>query len=605
MDYGHKQSDKMLKDLEKRLQKEYAQAEKEVSQKLSDYLKAFERKDQHKVEQLKAGEITEKEYLDWRKGQILMGERWSEMRDTLAQDLHNTNKIAQDMVKTHTQDVYALNHNYGTYEAEKGAMVDTSYTLYDRSTVERLMKDNPDLLPPPGKKTAQRIAEGKDVLWNKQQIQSVMLQGVLQGESIPKLAKRLAEEVGDKNKSASIRNARTMTTGAENAGREDSYHRAEDMGIDMEQMWVATLDDRTRHEHRMLDGQTRPVGEPFEVDGMKIMYPGDPSADPSLVYNCRCTLVAVVKHSRLDTEGLEGMTRNSKLGDMSYDTWLGKHEQAAEAETEAERVEVDFGNASKVLGDKSEDAKLFAERMSGADVEKFNAIFQKAEYQQSTTGSHYDPTNNKIEIDANSRAEVVFHESTHWLDFNQKYTITDDWGRYNRIYDDDGNLISKEWIPNIVTIKENASFCEYISSKWDAYEIGSDITKAGEDLRNFVKKIGMSDTYGYNRSTDDVKKDFDAVKAYLNGKGIDRTDPDFVHLSDFMSAMSYDATLGSLVTGGHDYSYWVRDNSNRVTEITAGYNLLRALGREDMLEIERDLAPNLMQMIEEEWKKIW
>lgn len=332
MDYGHKESDKMLKDLEKRLQKEYAQAEKEVSQKLSDYLKAFERKDQHKVEQLKAGEITEKEYLDWRKGQILMGERWSEMRETLAQDLHNTNKIAQDMVKTHTQDVYALNHNYGTYEAEKGAMVDTSYTLYDRSTVERLMRDNPNLLPPPGKKTAQRIAEGKDVLWNKQQIQSVMLQGVLQGESIPKLAKRLAEEVGDKNKSASIRNARTMTTGAENAGREDSYHRAEDMGIDMEQMWVATLDDRTRHEHRMLDGQTRPVGEPFEVDGMKIMYPGDPSADPSLVYNCRCTLVAVVKHSRLDTEGLEGMTRNSKLGDMSYETWLGKHETAAEAE---------------------------------------------------------------------------------------------------------------------------------------------------------------------------------------------------------------------------------------------------------------------------------
>ena len=346
MDYGHKESDKMLKDLEKRLQEEYAQAERELAEKIAQYFKAYERKNAVKLMQLNAGQITPKEYFRWKQGQLLIGQRWQEMQTTIATDLHNVNKIAGAMISDHAKDVYALNHNYGTFEVEKGSMVDTSYTLYNRDAVERLMIDNPDILPPPGKRVSQRIAEGKDVLWNKQQVQSVMAQSILQGESIPKIAKRLegavgksytediiknadkktakqiAKELARKNKVAAIRNARTMTTGAENAGRVDAYKRGQEMGVKSKQMWVATLDSRTRHEHRMLDGQTREVGEPFEIDGKKLRFPGDPTAPPYLVYNCRCGVIAVVKGSKLDKEGIEGIARrDEKLGDMTYDEW--------------------------------------------------------------------------------------------------------------------------------------------------------------------------------------------------------------------------------------------------------------------------------------------
>ena len=211
MDYGHRQSDKMLKDLEKRLQEEYAQAERELAQKVAQYFKAYERKNAVKLMQLKAGQITEKEYLRWKKGQLLIGQRWQEMQDTIATDLHNVNKIAGAMISTHAKDVYALNHNYGTYEVEKGSLVDTSYTLYNRDTVERLMRDNPDILPPPGKYVSQRIAEGKDVKWNKQQVQSVMTQSILQGESIPKIAKRLESAVGKSYTEDIIKNADQKT----------------------------------------------------------------------------------------------------------------------------------------------------------------------------------------------------------------------------------------------------------------------------------------------------------------------------------------------------------------------------------------------------------
>lgn len=102
-----------------------------------------------------------------------------------------------------------------------------------------------------------------------------------------------------------------------------------------------------------------------------------------------------------------------------------------------------------------------------------------------------------------------------------------------------------------------------------------------------------------------VEQDVQAVKKYLQSKGVSYSDPDFAHLSDFMSAMTYDASLGSFTTGGHDYNYWVHDDANRVTEITAGYNVLKAIGREDLIAIERELAPNLMNLIEKEWDKVW
>lgn len=318
-DAGHEKTEKILKDIEKRLKREYKQAVEEVQAKLDDYLEKFEIKDKTWQRWVDEGKKTEEEYQQWRVGQIAIGERWEEMRDSLAEDYHNANLIAKSIVDGYMPEVYALNHNYGTYQIEHDSGLSTSYTLYDRQTVERLMRDNPQLLPNPGKKLSRRIANGLDVRWNRQQIQSVMMQGLLQGESIPKLAKRLAKEVGDKNYGAAIRNARTMTTGAQNAGRVDSYKRAQDMGIDLEQCWVATLDMRTRHSHRQMNGETIKVGGTFS-NGCQ--YPGDPNCkDPSEIYCCRCTLIAELKGHHRNVKGFE-LQNDPDVEGMTYDEWV-------------------------------------------------------------------------------------------------------------------------------------------------------------------------------------------------------------------------------------------------------------------------------------------
>ena len=108
-----------------------------------------------------------------------------------------------------------------------------------------------------------------------------------------KIAGRLSK-VADMNETAAIRNARTMVTCAENKGRQDSYARATADGIVMKREWIATNDRRTRHWHAELDGVEVDIDEPWENEFGKIMFPGDPSADPANTYNCRCSMAAKV-----------------------------------------------------------------------------------------------------------------------------------------------------------------------------------------------------------------------------------------------------------------------------------------------------------------------
>lgn len=319
-DPGHNETEALLKALEKRITKEYKKAEAEITQKLDDYLRRYRLKDDKWREWVANGKKTQKEYREWRIGQLAIGKRWREMRQTIAEDLSHVNEIARNMINGTIPEVYAINHNYGTYEIEHGLSVDTSYTLYDRQTVKRLFDDKSKLYHAPGKKLSRSIAAGKEIAWNKQRIQSVLLQAILQGEAIPKIADRLTKQVSNGNRAAAIRNARTMITGAQNAGRIDSYNRAQDMGIEMEKQWVATLDNRTRHEHRVLDGQTANVNGYFTVGRERIRYPGDPQAPAHLIYNCRCTLVASLAGFERDYTDLS-IRHSSHLGNLTYAQW--------------------------------------------------------------------------------------------------------------------------------------------------------------------------------------------------------------------------------------------------------------------------------------------
>lgn len=311
-DEGHEATEALIGEVSERVRREYVAAYEEAEAKLADYLRRFEAKDRIHAEAVRRGEETEADYREWRRGQILVGKRWQELVDTLAEDYRNADRVAASIVSEYMPDAYAINHDYATFQVERGSRVDTSYTLYSRATVERLLRDRPDLLP------RAKVDGKKDLRWNRQHIASAVTQGVLQGEDLGRVSKRI-RSVADMDYRASMRTARTAMTGAQNAGRLDAYRRAAAMGIDVRKQWLATLDRRTRHSHRRLDDEVAGLDEAFSNG---LMYPGDPSGAGSEVYNCRCTLVPVI-----DGVDQSSAPRNSKLGGMGYEGWREGHER--------------------------------------------------------------------------------------------------------------------------------------------------------------------------------------------------------------------------------------------------------------------------------------
>lgn len=319
-DPGSDETDKIIAEIEARIKEEYTQAEREIKMKLDEYLQLFYLKDQKWREWVATGKKTNAEYQQWRIGQLAMGERWERMRDVISEDLLNANSIAQSIAQDYCADVYALNHAYGTFEIEQGTGIDTAYTLYSRDAAAKILRDKPKMLPAPGKRVSKDIKLGKAKRWNNNHIQSVMMQAILQGDSIPMIARRLANVVGESDRKAATRNARTMATNAQNMGRLDSYKRAESMGIKVRKTWVATLDSRTRHEHRLMDGQTVDLDEPFKIGDEKIRWPGDPEAPGHLVYNCRCTTISSLPGFERDLTDLS--RRNTDhMEEDSYEAW--------------------------------------------------------------------------------------------------------------------------------------------------------------------------------------------------------------------------------------------------------------------------------------------
>lgn len=294
------QTDAKLHEMETNLGRIYRRAGAEMERKAASWFKRFEEADAKKRAAVDAGKITAAEYARWRKSKIIYSKRFLAFRDKTAEEISAVNQIALAYINGEMPEVYMMNINgMGTDIVDSvNDIVDAgiSFDLLDADMVRILSAEDDTLLP------RKDIDIPVDERWNVKAVQGEVLQGILQGENIPTIAKRLTN-VADTNRKTAVRNARTMVTGAENRGRLDGMRRARDMGILLEREWMDAGDKRVRDLHAMLDGQIRPVDEPFDVEGYLIMYPGDPSAIPELVYNCRCTTRAVVSGFRNPVTG--------------------------------------------------------------------------------------------------------------------------------------------------------------------------------------------------------------------------------------------------------------------------------------------------------------
>lgn len=286
MDIGAQYTDREILILQRKIKKIYAEAEEDIKNKLFEYNRKRNIKDKIHLQELKDGKITQQDYNRWRAGQNFQGHQWLAKVDQISNVLYDANSEALKIVNGGTISVFAENANYAAYMLEHGAGVNFGFGLYDSNAVTNLLKNDPNILP------FKKLNKTKDKRWNFKKIRSQIAQGIIQGEKLDQIAKRLATVTGSQNMRQMMTHARTAMTSAQNAGRQIRYQDAADKGIKLHKEWMATFDAHTREAHRQLDGQKVPIDKPFKVDGYEIDFPGDPHAQPYLVYNCRCTMVA-------------------------------------------------------------------------------------------------------------------------------------------------------------------------------------------------------------------------------------------------------------------------------------------------------------------------
>lgn len=320
-DLGAKWTDEKIAELEERIVSLYSEAYDEIYEKYMAFCRRFEGDDKKFSQELQDGKITAATYRDWLRGQVFQRDRWKKQLADLAATLTRTNQIAMDIVNEAAPGVMAMNANWAEFEIEKAGNIDMGFGLYDEDTVKSLLRDEPDLLPP------SRVKIPEDEKWNMKAITRQINLGILMGERLDDIAKRL-QKVADMSANQARTHARTAMTGAQNAGRIEAYHRAEDMDIKLEKEWLATLDNRTRHAHAALDGQHVPVDKPFDSELGPIMFPGDPAARPANVYNCRCTLISRLldypgenAKRRPNLQELGDALPQKPIKDMTYAQW--------------------------------------------------------------------------------------------------------------------------------------------------------------------------------------------------------------------------------------------------------------------------------------------
>lgn len=314
-------TDATLKALEKQIKATYTKAYQEMKKEMTDILSKIE--------------VNPEMSLAQKMALMTKYDRLNTLSTQLANTAYNANTMAQKMINNEMVNVYDINYNG---DAER-----LGFGLIDHTAIKKILKqeENPFNM----------ISSLRDKEGIRNQMKGQLLSGLLKGESMQKIARRL-KDVSEKSLKDCIRIARTETTRVQNSAKMDIGKEGQRLGFEMWKRWVATTDGRVREDHLAMNGVEVPQDEPFVLpDGSKMMFPADISlgADVSQVVNCRCTMIEFMKEieqkDEYENTSHTGMYFESTGQDKTYvknSYWDG--EQDIES---AKKVEETIGKLSK------------------------------------------------------------------------------------------------------------------------------------------------------------------------------------------------------------------------------------------------------------------
>lgn len=229
--------------------------------------------------------------------------------------LANFEKDLRSELKILGQDLYTVDKQYVAklykagyydvaYKVSMKSRTNITFTKPAKETVDNIINQ---LVA--GATINERIA--KMITNDAYKYTAAVRSGLTQGLTVSKLRSNIKDTF---NKSAyeATRIVRTESHRALVEGKVSGMAEAEDLGVKIKKMWVASMDSRTRDTHSELDGEKVNLDEDFEwiaADGSKVSASGPGlSGNPGEDINCRCSVIEVI-------EGFEPEFRSNAKGD--------------------------------------------------------------------------------------------------------------------------------------------------------------------------------------------------------------------------------------------------------------------------------------------------
>lgn len=296
-DYMSRKMDKELQAIEDQITALYANASYEVNSQFANYRKRVEKE----VEQWQAlhdsGQMSDADYQAKIRNKVLNTAMYRATVKMLTDTLVNTDLAAMALVRGDLPYVIAQSYNFiqslGWKAADEAGFSVGSFQIYNANAVQKLIKDNPELLP--------HVDLPLDEKWNKDKINNVITQSIIKGDNMDVVAQKL-QTVAKMDETTAMRTARTSMTYAENLGRDESYLNLKKKGMPVRKKWSAVIDERTRDTHRLLNGTYANdkglFGEGILVNLLRC--PADPTGDAEEIYNCRCREGIVFENQIVD-----------------------------------------------------------------------------------------------------------------------------------------------------------------------------------------------------------------------------------------------------------------------------------------------------------------
>lgn len=136
-------------------------------------------------------------------------------------------------------------------------------------------------------------------------IRAEITSSLIQGENYTKMARRIKKAL-EKNINSAMRIARTEAHRSQIKGELDSIDYAEEQGIIIKKIWLATIDSETRDDHASMDGQEADKDGNFHFPSGGVTQGPGQSGIAEQDIHCRCDILEKVDEIRPQKRRVRG-----------------------------------------------------------------------------------------------------------------------------------------------------------------------------------------------------------------------------------------------------------------------------------------------------------